>query len=38
MVASSYTVADPKDVNSLNIVGFGTDMPTIINEFITGNI
>lgn len=37
MASNSYTVADPKDRNSLNIVGFSADTPKVISEFIRGS-
>jgi 60 kDa SS-A/Ro ribonucleoprotein len=33
MTATEYTVADPKDAGSLNVVGFDADAPSIIMDF-----
>lgn len=34
MTATEFTVADPKDVNSLDIVGFDTATPSILADFV----
>ena len=38
MVANEYTVFDPQDAGSLNVVGFDTAAPQIMSEFIAGRI
>jgi 60 kDa SS-A/Ro ribonucleoprotein len=38
MVANRFTIADPKDRNMLDVVGFSTDVPSLMSEFIRGNI
>jgi 60 kDa SS-A/Ro ribonucleoprotein len=36
--STGFSIADPQDRNSLDIVGFSSDVPTIINKFIRGEI
>lgn len=36
--SSSFTIADPKDKNMLDIAGLDSAVPTIINNFISGKI
>jgi len=38
MTATEFSIADPNDNGSLNIVGFDANAPAIINEFVRGNI
>lgn len=38
MTASGFTIADPNDKGTLDVVGFDTDTPSIIQEFINGNV
>lgn len=38
MVSNGFTIADPKDAGMLDVVGMDTSTPTIISEFIKGNI
>lgn len=38
MVANQFTIADPKDRNMLDVVGFSTEVPAVMSEFIRGNI
>jgi 60 kDa SS-A/Ro ribonucleoprotein len=38
MAANEFTIADPKDKNMMDIVGFDASALTIISEFIKGNI
>lgn len=33
-----WTVADPNDPNMMDFVGFSTDTPVVLNEFVRGNI
>ena len=34
MISNNYTLADPNDKNSLNVVGFDTSTPQLVNNFI----
>lgn len=34
MVSNGFTIADPKDPRQLDVVGFDTALPTVLNEFI----
>lgn len=36
MVSNGFTVADPNDAGMLDVVGFSTDTPTVIADFIRG--
>lgn len=36
MTATNFTIADPKDHRTLDVVGFDTNTPTAISEFIKG--
>jgi len=36
MTSNCLTIADPKDLNTLNLAGFDTATPRIINDFIGG--
>jgi len=36
MTSNCLTIADPKDLNTLNLAGFDTATPRIINDFILG--
>jgi len=38
MAATEFTIADPNDKGTLDVVGFDTNTPTIIQEFINGRI
>lgn len=38
MVANSFTIADPKDAGMLDVVGFSTDVPSVMSSFIRGDI
>lgn len=38
MVATDMTIADPDDLLSLDVVGFDTATPNIMNGFIRGNV
>lgn len=38
MSASKFSIADPKDIGMLDVVGFSSDTPAIISEFSAGNI
>ena len=38
MTSNCLTIADPKDLNTLNLAGFDTATPRIINDFISGGI
>ena len=39
MTSNCLTIADPKDLNTLNLAGFDTATPRIINDFIaTGSL
>ena len=34
MLGNRFTIADPNDAGMLDVVGFGTDTPTVIADFI----
>lgn len=34
---NNFTIADPKDGGMLDVVGFSSDAPTVVNAFIAGN-
>ena len=36
MVANSFTIADPNDADSLDVVGFDTAVPDVMREFVAG--
>jgi 60 kDa SS-A/Ro ribonucleoprotein len=36
--ATNFTIADPKDGGSLDVVGFDTSAPTLVNDFIRGDL
>lgn len=36
MVSNGFTIADPNDAGMLDVVGFSTDVPTVMNSFVTG--
>lgn len=38
MVATEFTIADPKDSDSLDVVGFDTATPAVVQEFLAGRI
>lgn len=38
MTATDFTIADPNDGNSLDIVGFDTAAPQLISDFVAGKI
>jgi hypothetical protein len=38
MTSNCLTIADPKDMNTLNLAGFDTATPRLINDFIAGGI
>lgn len=38
MTATSFTVADPADAGSLNVVGFDTSTPQLISNFARGEV
>ena len=38
MTSNCLTIADPKDLNTLNLSGFDTATPRIINDFIAGGL
>ena len=38
MTSNCLTIADPKDLNTLNLAGFDTATPRLINDFISGGI
>jgi 60 kDa SS-A/Ro ribonucleoprotein len=38
MTSNCLTIADPKDLNTLNLAGFDTATPRLINDFIAGGI
>ncbi len=38
MCSNGFSIANPEDRHSLDVVGFSTDCPTIINDFIRGDI
>jgi len=38
MAATEFSIADPRDNSSLDVAGFDAGVPTMISEFVTGNI
>jgi 60 kDa SS-A/Ro ribonucleoprotein len=38
MTSNCLTIADPNDLNTLNLAGFDTATPRIINDFIAGTL
>jgi 60 kDa SS-A/Ro ribonucleoprotein len=38
MTSNCLTIADPKDLNTLNLAGFDTATPRLINDFISGGV
>jgi 60 kDa SS-A/Ro ribonucleoprotein len=38
LTATDFTIADPNDPNSLDVVGFDSAVPQIIGEFVIGKI
>ena len=38
MTSNCLTIADPKDLNTLNLAGFDTATPRLINDFIAGGL
>ena len=38
MTSNCLTIADPKDLNTLNLAGFDTATPRLINDFIVGGL
>jgi 60 kDa SS-A/Ro ribonucleoprotein len=38
MTSNCLTIADPKDLNTLNLAGFDTATPRMINDFISGGL
>jgi hypothetical protein len=38
MTSNCLTIADPKDLNTLNLAGFDTATPRLINDFIGGGL
>jgi len=38
MVSSNFTIADPNDPGMLDLVGFSTDAPAVMSEFVLGRI
>ncbi len=36
MVSNEFTIADPKDAGMLDVVGFSTDVPSVVSSFIRG--
>jgi 60 kDa SS-A/Ro ribonucleoprotein len=37
MTANGFTIADPSDLRSLDVVGFDTNVPSMISKFVTGD-
>lgn len=38
MTSTGYSIADPRDGGSLDVVGFDTAIPTIIHDFVVGRV
>nr|KAG5707791.1 hypothetical protein BaRGS_015951 [Batillaria attramentaria] len=38
MTSGGFTLADPADLNMLDMVGFDTEAPTVLQDFIGGNL
>jgi 60 kDa SS-A/Ro ribonucleoprotein len=36
MVANGFSIADPNDAGMLDVVGFDTAVPQVMNDFIIG--
>lgn len=37
VAATNYTVADPSDAGQLDVSGFDSSVPTLINDFVRGD-
>jgi hypothetical protein len=37
MTYTHFTVSDPQDFNSLNVVGFDANTPKVISDFVAGD-
>jgi 60 kDa SS-A/Ro ribonucleoprotein len=35
MTATNFTIADPRDAGMLDVVGFDTNTPQMISQFVT---
>jgi len=38
MTATGFTIGDPQDAGTLNVVGFSPDMPGVMSDFIRGSV
>jgi 60 kDa SS-A/Ro ribonucleoprotein len=38
MTGNAFTIADPNDAGMLDVVGFSTDTPSAIADFIAGRL
>jgi len=38
MTSNGFTIGDPTDRGTLNVVGFSPDVPTVMNDFIRGTV
>jgi 60 kDa SS-A/Ro ribonucleoprotein len=38
MVSNNFSIADPKDAGMLDVVGFDTSAPTVIGDFVRGEL
>jgi 60 kDa SS-A/Ro ribonucleoprotein len=36
MTATNFSIADPRDAGMLDIVGFDTNIPLVVSNFVTG--
>lgn len=36
MVSNDFTIADPNDAGQMDVVGFDTAVPTLLNDFVSG--
>ncbi len=36
VIANTFSIADPNDAGMLDVVGFSTDVPTVLADFIRG--
>jgi len=36
--SNGFTIADPEDAGMLDVVGFSTNTPSAITDFITGHL
>jgi len=36
MVSNEFTIADPNDAGQMDVVGFDTAVPTLLNDFVSG--